>query len=549
MNHFSPFRLFTGIALTIILLSGLSHNSVYANIPSKPEKMNEMFAPDGSGAKFTLIKPGSDDFSSFKIPENSFLRHHLHVEFSDIDMIFSIIQTSATKSIIIGKNDDNFIFAEMDIEAQTFTVKSKFLYGGHDRVDLILLKGEKLYIYTSFTDRLGRKPTLIQREFDAKTFTYSKSRMLMSAGLEDGKDLPKILGDNSSKLIMPPSEAFVGKNIDIIGNRVSVRPSEDSSKVIVSCNLTDDDKGEHLIICEHVLQTDVVNLYSFPASPKIQTDMPEVTSTGSTIVIQKVITNKDKEYLSNRTYFINERKIDSIDYTLTPLFKGVKDPDEITCSIDNTSIINKSGIYSIFFNIRREQRKTIGLAKVDIDPKQKKILSQNFLKFDEDFRKKHKIEDDLFGFITDATVYTPNGDLMLCIEGARSLATSSGIRVGTTYNEYHLFCYSSDMNCKWAYSNQERSVHTQNQNYLNGFSCTDYSNNHISITTVEDEKEKGLWIHQLDPATGKIVKSEMPIDFSGTIAFPTNCLRNFSGKYYIIQPIDSPTELQIFAKK
>lgn len=548
-NNYLSLKLVMRMLLWVILLTECSYFEAFSNSHVQHLGKHSIVTPEDIKGKFKLIKPGSDDFSSFMVPPNGSLSHYAHVEYEGVDKIIKVIQTSPTKSIVIGKEDEKLYFAEMDIPANTLVTKSTFNIGDKEIIDLVLVRSGKLYIYSSQNYRRLYSLTVIEREFDANTFSHTKSRILLSATKKEDLIISDLLKENPSKIIQPVPEVFVCKNIEIKHSYDYTMPSEDSSRVLVSYIVGDHDKGRHLFICEHVLATDAVNIYSFLASPEIWSNYPSVTSIGSTIVIEKQFTTIRDEYLSNRTYFISEGKLDSIDYNFASFIKGIEDPDEVTFDIDSKSLVSKGETVEVLYNIRRKHRKTIGIAKVELDFKQRKAVSLNFIPFDESFRKKYKIEDEVDGYITGATSYTPNGDLAICIEKIYDLKTSKDIKAGTTCTYFYMFCIQKDSTIKWVYSNQERKVHSQEFRYLNNYSTAEYTKDAIFITTIEDEKEKGLWIHQLDPATGKIIKSEMPIDFSGTIAFSTNCLKNYSGKYYIVQPEDSPRELQIFTKK
>lgn len=545
--------------MTVLLLIQLSLTA-HSNSRIQPDKIYRVSAPDDSKGKFTLIN-SSMSFSHFKIPENSFLHHYANAEFPEIDAIIKVIQTSLTKSIVIGKEGEKLSFAEMDIDANTLTVKSTFMIGKKETIKLILVRGGKLYIYSSFYFKpipgsSGKSNiTVIEREFDAGSFMHAKTKILMNAYPKEELVISDIIPDNPIIIPPPPPQAFVWNyDMSIKNDSDYMTPSEDSSRVIISYNVSDYYKGNYLFVCEHVLNTDAVNIYSFMASPDVLTNDPDVTSAGSTIVIEKVFLNSHEEYLSNRTYFINEGKVDSIDYTFAPLLKGVKDPDEITFDIDTKGIINKGETIDLLFHIRREGKKTIGIAKAELDLKQKKAISLNFFNFDKDFRKKYKIDDEVDGYITNATGYAPNGDLMICIEKAYDSRSTPAKgfkerKVGTYCKDHYIFSYSKDMNCKWVYANQKRKVESQTFSYKNCYSTAEYTKSGIFVTTLNSEKENGLWIYQLDPENGNVVKSEMPIDFTGPSVFPTNCLNNFGGKYYIVAPTDSPKELQIFTRK
>jgi len=537
--------------ITIVLLFIVLNNiEAYSKIYVKSQRVHEKkVLGDDPKPKFSLFKLSLEDFSGFKIPDSSFLRQYAKVTYDDVDKILKIYPINPSKSIILAQGDEDLFFAVMYIDHREIVTKFKYRIGEEEKIELILLRGTRLYFYSSINEK-WRKYTIIAREFDIDNFSHIKTRILMTSVPKEDFEIPDIIPDSASKILPIEENIFVCKNIDIEIAFQNIILSEDSTRVITTLKVTADDETELLFLCEYIPHTDTTIMYSFwCGSEDVPANYPNVSTIDSNLVMEKILRTKDNLYQSNRLYFLSKEKFDSLDFSFANLIKDFPDQDNISINIDSRSILHRGEVVALLYKIMHGKYGIIGIVKADLDIKQKKIISMRCVKMDEGFREKFGIEDKIVGYITEATGYN-NDDLIICIEKVTALGSSisSNMR-GLTHEDYYMFCLNNEMKFKWVFANQERSVHSTNTNYRSGYFYVDYNKAHIFITTIDDEPEKGLWTIQIDSETGKVIKSQMLIDFTGMILLSTDCLRYFTGEYYVALNTYTTNELEIFKRK
>lgn len=537
-------RLITAIVLFMVLIN----IDAYSNICVKSERVYTKKVLDDTKPKTALFKLSLEDFSSFKIPDSSFLIQHAKITYHKVDKILKVFTKTPSKSIIIAQKDETLFFADLYTDHKEIVTKFEFKIGDEEKIQLILWKGAKIFVYSSINEKW--KNTLLVREFDAAKFTHIKTRILITSVSQKDFVISDMIPDSSSKILPITASVFACNNMEIEYAYYTVESSEDSSRTIVSLTVTTEDRIEYMFLLEHIIQSDVIRTYSFWwASEEVPAGFPDVSSLDSIITVGKIIKTEKNLYKSTRIYYITGGKVDSIDFSFAHFLLDFPDNDEIIVFSNKAPILRRGENVVFLSTVYDEKSQIIGVLKADLDIKKKKVVSLNYIKMDEEFREKYGIEDGIVGAIMRATGYN-NDDLIVCVEKVSTLGSSiNGEMRGFKHEDYYLFCLNNEMKCKWAFSNQERTVHSTNQDYASCRLLTDYTKEGIFITTIDDEPEKGLWTIQIDSETGKVIKSQMLIDFSGMVLLTTDCLRYFTGEYYIALNTYTANEIEIFKRK
>lgn len=531
----------------ILLLTLLKNNAAYSNHHITLERTYKKHFLENPKPKLYIAD--AENFLGFKIPDSSFLRHYAKIEFNGVDRVLKICPVSLNKSIVIAQSDTKLLFGEIEIATKTLTSKSTFNIDDKEEMEMILLKGSKLHIYSSVRKKYA-KATIIEREFDTSGFVHTATRVLLTTIKEEQFDSKDIIPDDISKVTIPSKATFAGRNTDIEYASASILVSEDSSRVLVSFNVNDNERQRYMFAAEYVFGTNDIYSYSFFWEGKGLPGFKNTYTTGSMFLIDKVFANVNGVYRSNRLYLMNEGKVDSIDYNFSPCIKDFPNPQDIKIGVDQKPLLNNGYTIELLYSIHNQKDQIIGIAKAELEIKQKKVMFLNCARIDGEFGKKYGLGKEISGEIRNSTGYTGNGAIVVVIEAIETQRSQiSGISRGKTHGPYYMLCFRKDMSCKWVYSNQERWINSTNMNYLTAFSCTEYNNTGIFLTTIDDKPQKGLWVYQIDSETGKLVKKQMAVSFPGSAIFPTDCLKYSNGKYHVFAQTDFPDTIQILERK
>ncbi|MBX7155777.1 MAG: hypothetical protein K1X91_12535 [Bacteriodetes bacterium] len=505
---------------------------------------------------FRLFTTGAEMFSSYKIPDTSSISLYAQVEYKEMGKILLVHQKDIYHSVVIGSSDLKLVFGELDLSSNQHSVKSEFTLNSGEKIYTMYCVKNNLYLYTYYwdidpttwlyKDKQPKQLTQLRRVFDITTYKHVSTEVLFTTLPKKEFFVDKELPTERDKLLPLNDKIFMDPKIDLNYMRGDVFFSTDSTHFFIYSWITDDDYVGHYFIREYIINSEETFDYraTFAYSKNI-CNFPTLLGIKGGVALERQWL-KNNEYMSTALYISNQGKFDSITFSFDPLIKDYPDRDEIHIVPPSRTYVTKSGNVELLYKIANKEYEFVALGKVEINVQEKKVVNISMLKLDKEFRKQYNINDELTGAILNSSSYRENGDFVVCIENLQCYS-----QTGAKYKGYTLICLKPNFTCKWTYSNQERSTSgTCNcRNYYDAQMFTNNDSNTVKLSVFDDEPEKGLWQITLDAETGKVLKKEMPIDFSGVVILPTNVLNNYNGKFYITTSLRDENQIHIFTKK